>query len=359
MHRYWKVGVAASLLVLLGARDPRPSDIRLDPPAMPRFDGTVSVLTYNVKGLPWPVAIGRYAALSGIASHLRDLRKSGRAPHIVVLQETFTTEAQSIGAAAGYRYVVRGPNPDTSGAPAMTLADRDFASGAHWWKGETAGKYVGSGLQILSDYPVENVRRIAFPAFACAGFDCLANKGALLATVVIPGAPTPIDVLTTHLNSRRASHVGDDRSIYAYRRQFDALTDFIRTSHDARYPLIAAGDFNVGSEDPRRPEILAAARQKWASRGQIKDAFGEYVREGGVLAGDAAFSFRRARDWQFYSDGTTVKLTLAGIDVPFGRDGSGRMLSDHAGYTVRYRLGQPSALAHEDDLATTLVRSKT
>lgn len=326
---------------------------------MPQFDGTVSILTYNVKGLPWPVAIGRDAALSGIASYLRDLRQSGRAPHIVVLQETFTAKAQSIGAAAGYRYVVQGPDPDTLGATTMTPADRDYASRAHWWKGETAGKYVGSGLQILSDYPVRNVRRIAFPAFACAGFDCLANKGALLATIIIPGAPTPIDVLTTHLNSRRASHVGDDRSIYAYRRQFDALTDFIRTGHDARYPLIAAGDFNVGSKDPRRPETLAAARQKWTLRGDIKDAFGEYVREGGVLAGDAAFAFRRARDWQFYSDGKSVTLTLAGIDVPFGRDGSGRMLSDHAGYTVRYRLGQPAVLADEEELATRPERSKT
>lgn len=345
MQRFWKAGVAASLFVLVGAHHPHPSDVWRDPPAVPRFDGTVSVLTYNVEGLPWPVALGRDAALGDIASRLRALRQAGRAPHIIVLQETFTAEAQSIGAAAGYRYVVRGPESDQPGSMPMTVVDRSYVAGAHWWTGEAAGKYVSSGLQILSDYPVRNIRRIAFPAFACAGFDCLANKGALLATIDIPGAITPIDVLTTHLNSRKASHAEGDRSIYAYRRQCDALTEFIRTGHDPRYPLIIAGDFNVGTADLRRAALLAAARVKWVPRGTVRDAFGTYRQEGGVLRGDAAFSFRRARDWQFYSDGQGGRLTLTGIDVPFGRDRSGRMLSDHVGYEVRYRLGAPMALA--------------
>ena len=40
---------------------------------------------------------------------------------------------------------------------------------------------------LLSDFPIESVRRAAFPADACAGFDCLAAKGAMLVTVSIPG----------------------------------------------------------------------------------------------------------------------------------------------------------------------------
>lgn len=359
MSKFWKVSLVAALLTLLGARQPHPLDARGEPAVIPRFDGTLSVLTYNVKGLPWPVAFGRNGALEQIAVRLRTLRRIGQAPQIVVLQEAFTAEAQSIGVAAGYRYIVSGPDSGMAGSLAMTRADQDFASGASWLKGETEGKYVGSGLQILSDYPIRDVRQIAFSSFACAGFDCLANKGALLATLDIPGAASPIEVLTTHLNSRTASHVEDSRSIYAYRRQVGALTAFIQEHHDPRLPLIAAGDFNVGSALPRRKALLSDVRIHWASAGSVRDAFGQYQRQGGILTGDAAFSFGRARDWQFFCDGLAGKLVLTGIDVPFGRDQSGHMLSDHVGYAARYRLEAPSIPTGDMVLVTMRGRSKT
>lgn len=339
MNKYWKIGITAPVLVLIGSRHPSILDTRLTPTAEARFDGSLSVLTYNVKGLPWPVALGRSAALENIATRLRDMRLSGRAPQIVVLQEAFTGEAQAIGAAAGYRMVVTGPAADTPGSTKLSAADRAYASRSHWWKGETEGKFVGSGLQILSDYPVESVHRLAFPAFACAGYDCLANKGALLATLKIPGVAMPVDVFTTHLNSRRASGVEDDRTIYAYRHQVRALTQFIRANHDPRNPLIVAGDFNVGSASPRRTALFAEVSTNWTSKGSIRDAFDAFQQQGGVLGKDAAWSFRRARDWQFFSGGTDGSLRLTGIEVPFGRERSGGMLSDHVGYTVHYRLG--------------------
>ena len=216
----------------------------------------ISVLTYNVKGLPWPVARGRDAALEAIALRLRLLRAQARQPHIVVLQEAFTEKARSIGQTAGYPYIVDGPTASFPNPATPTVQDRRFMASARWWKGETQGKWVGSGLQVLSDYPVVGVRRIAYPAFACAGYDCLANKGALLVSVKIPGAPTPVDIITTHLYSKRSSGVPDERSLYAYRRQLGVLTAFIRDSRDPRRPLIVAGDFNVGAARPRRAARL-------------------------------------------------------------------------------------------------------
>lgn len=338
MNRLWKIGIAVPVLLLLGARHPSILDTRLKPTPAPRFDGDLSVLTYNVEGLPWPIALGRSDALARIATHLRDLRLTGRAPQVVVLQESFTDEAQAIGVAAGYRVVVAGPDADTAGAAEMSPADRAYASGAHWWKGETEGKYVGSGLQILSDYPIEDVHRIAFPAFACAGFDCLANKGAVLATLRIPGAATPIDVLTTHLNSAAASQVPATRNLYAYRRQVGVLTQFIQAHHDPHRPLIVAGDFNVGAARARRNALLTDVHSKWTWGQPVRDAFGQLSEQGVKLASDAAWSFRRAKDWQFFSDGTRGQLRLTGIDVPFGREPSGTMLSDHVGYTAHYRF---------------------
>ncbi len=73
---------------------------------------------------------------------------------------------------------------DRSSLPA-TGADRRFAAAASWFKGERSGKLLGSGLQLLSDYPILAVRRAPFPAYACAGYDCLANKGILMALVAV------------------------------------------------------------------------------------------------------------------------------------------------------------------------------
>lgn len=343
MRSFWKIAVAASLFALLGARLPDAAASPPSPVERLHFDGTLSVLTYNVKGLPWPVALGRDAALDQIALRLRIMRQRGRAPHVIVLQEAFTPEAQEIGKAAGYRYAASGMAANETAAPAMSHADNAFAADASWLKGETEGKYVGSGLMILSDYPIVAVRRMAFPAFACAGFDCLANKGALLVRLDIPGAPTPVEVVTTHLNSRKASHVPDERSIFAYRRQVEELTGFVRRQHDPRFPLIVAGDFNVGSALPRRSALLEAANAQWVPNAPVRNALSTFQQQGGTLIADAAYSLERARDWQFYSDGTAQKLTLTGIDVPFGHEPSGEMLSDHVGYVARFRLDAPGA----------------
>ena len=226
---------------------------------------------------------------------------------------------------------------------------RSFAAMARWWKGETEGKYVGSGLQILSDYPILRVRRTVFPAFDCAGFDCLANKGALLVRIAPPGAAYPVDILTTHLNSRRASGAPDDRSIYAYVQQVALLTDFIRREHDPQYPLIVAGDFNVGAAPGRREALLGQVRSQWVPGATVQDALGEFRRQGGVLGSDGEVALARARDWQFYASGSAAGLVLDGISIPFGHEPSGATLSDHIGYIGRYRvfegagaLGSPS-----------------
>src|SRR4051812_13110525 len=66
------------------------------------FDGTLSVLTYNVEGAPWPFALDRPPAFARIAERLRTLRRLGQSPQIAVLQEAFTGQAKAIGRDAGY-----------------------------------------------------------------------------------------------------------------------------------------------------------------------------------------------------------------------------------------------------------------
>jgi endonuclease/exonuclease/phosphatase family metal-dependent hydrolase len=310
------------------------------PAAPARFDGTLSVMTYNIHGVPWPVGWGRPLDLAQIATTLRTLRASNRNPHIVVLQEAFTAEAQAIGREAGYRYIVDGPSAEMASTDKPTTTDVAFAGGGSWMRGEGLGKYVSSGLQILSDFPIVGMRRMAYPAFACAGFDCLANKGALLASVALPGRPDPLDIVTTHLNSRHASGVDDARSFHAYRRQIGYLTNFIRAAHDPARALIVAGDFNVGKAIPRRLGLLTQVRAKWVQDGDIDDAYSEAVRMRMPLCADARFSHERGRDWQFYTPGKATDLKLRSINVPFGHATDGSMLSDHVGYTAVFDIAQ-------------------
>lgn len=309
---FWKTALAAAALIVAGGSAPLRHLPRAAP--LPRFDGTLSVLTYNVKGLPWPIASGRAADLAVIGERLRDLRRRGQAPHVVVLQEAFTQDAREIGQAAGYRYRIDGTS-DTA-----------------------TGKFVGSGLQILSDYPMVDARRIAFGDAACAGYDCLANKGAVAASIVVPGVATHVAIATTHLNSRTASGVAPARADRAYAAQVAALGDFLSSARRVTDPLIVAGDFNVGRTRFRRTVLAATLAARWHGNGSVKDALPDAMRRNMTVGEDAATARRRGKDHQFFVAGSAARLDLAGIAVPFGHDPDGTMLSDHVGWIAYYRI---------------------
>src|SRR5205085_769047 len=217
-----------------------------------------------------------------------------------------------------------------------------FLAGRNLWRGELSGKLFGSGLLLLSDYPVRDVHRLAFPDFACAGFDCMANKGALLATIELPGADSPVDIVATHLNSRHSARVADTRSLYAYDRQVTLLSDFIRANRNPDHPLIVAGDFNVGTA-PARGRTLSASVPGWGNGTPVVEAL--EVAGGGQASDDTRAAVRRNTDFEFITAGRSAELVPLNVAVPFGREPSGRMLSDHIGYAVTFALhpaGQPS-----------------
>lgn len=304
----------------------------------------LSVLTYNVEGLPWPIRAGRTEALRSIGETLRELRSNGRQPHIVVLQEAFTSEAKRIGRDGGYRYIAKGPaqGEDNPGFP--TPAEASFAAAGYYLKGEREGKLLDSGLEILSDYPIVSVHEAAFPQYACAGFDCLANKGILLATIAIPGLPTPVAIVAIHMNSRMASGVDSKRANYAYERQVDALDSFLRSKVDPAMPAIVAGDFNAGSA-PERMLYLERHSRSWRENMEgdaFHGCFEQPLTCARHLNPDVYYSFRRGRDWQFLLPGRYAALSVERMAVPFGHDSQGAMLSDHVGYTAYYRLAPRS-----------------
>ena len=77
----------------------------------------LSVLTYNIEGLPWPARSGRSEDLSRIAAQLQSLRTEGRQPHVVLFEEAFSADAKAVAVKAGYRYIVDGPAASDAGAP--------------------------------------------------------------------------------------------------------------------------------------------------------------------------------------------------------------------------------------------------
>lgn len=300
---------------------------------LPSADG-IEILTYNVHGLPWPIVDPRSSQLRAIGRRLAELHREGRAPQVAVIQEAFTVDAKALADTAGYRYAVIGPGITGSPAPILPFAEeRSLLRGARWSRGEDMGKWEGSGLMLLSDYPVVRVRRFSFASDACAGFDCLAAKGALLATLQLPGGGR-FEVATAHLNSRRASGVDDGRSDRAWLIEAAELRDFIAQGRDPAVPLVLAGDFNVGRVPARQRGIETLVEQLDRD---AADGLRSLASNGNLRAPDAVTALRRAKDWEISLAGQSQALSPATVSVPFGSDG-GAPLSDHFGYAIGYRL---------------------
>ena len=179
----------------------------------------VSIMSYNVHGLPWPLTRGRPGALRKIGARLAAMRAEGDQPHLVLLQEAFTRDAKAIAREAGYPFAVAGPGRSDRWGSRPDAGEAQFVRARNKLKGEGDGTFEDSGLLLLSDYPVLDVKRMPYSRFACAGYDCLANKGVLLVRVAVPGVAKPLTVVETHMNSRGASGVPPQRSDAAYARQ--------------------------------------------------------------------------------------------------------------------------------------------
>lgn len=300
----------------------------------------LSILTYNVKGLPWPAALGRDDALDAIGKRLSLMRRRGVQPKIVLLQEAFTDDAEAIGRTAGYRYMVRGPSSRERLRSAPLGGN--YAEEAQWSKGETSGPVVNSGLVILSDFPIERVKTLAFPDGACAGFDCLATKGMVIAWVQIPGLDAPLAIANTHLNSRRSTHVSRTRADEAFAWQSAAIRDFVESEVESDAPIIFGGDFNAGRAAPRR----AAFEANLPLGPHQEDALATAVTNRSILSSSQTAAFdtvKRNRDKILFRSGSGTKITPQLGWVPFGEEKNSPPLSDHTGFVVSFDLGQSAS----------------
>jgi endonuclease/exonuclease/phosphatase family metal-dependent hydrolase len=300
--------------------------------------GSISVLTYNIKGLPWPIATGRSEALEKIGDRLAQLRERGAAPKIVILQEGFTDAAAAIQHQGGYAYAADGPKAKYKSKVISSAPSKKFIDDASILKGEAAGKYVNSGLRIFSDYPIIKTERIAFPEHACAGFDCLANKGVLVAWIKVPSFSKPVAIIDAHLNSREASGVSDTRNNAAWAMQAKIVMRFIRDKIPAGAPVIFAGDLNTG-QVPERIKVIndGGGFLPGASNALRLAIAADKVRDR-RQRGEVRAIINHAKDRQWFRSGNTQRLSLIDVSVPFGLEPDGSSLSDHFGYIANYKL---------------------
>lgn len=299
---------------------------------------TLSVLTYNLEGLGWPARSGRAAELQEIGVRLSAMRAAGTGPDVILFQEMFSGAAKRAVAASGYPAIAPGPQRTT---PPMIAGHDKIAGKAKPLKGELGIKLVGGGLAIASRYPIVQTALDAYGRRACAGLDCLSNKGVMLARIAMPGVPAPIDIYNTHMNSRGASGVSEVRDREAHARQALAASDFIARTQDLAVPLIFGGDFNMRHSEDRWAGFSEYHPLTLVHEVCVDPASGCEVK----LSWDGDAPWMDTQDLQFFADGEKLTVRPVRVEALFDGGASGPQLSDHDGFLVTYELRWPVGMA--------------
>lgn len=299
---------------------------------------TLTVLTYNLEGLGWPARRGRARELGEIGARLAAMREDGSAPDVILFQEMFSSAAKRAVAASGYPAIAPGPQrttkPFAAGAEKMPGKSKPL-------KGEVGFKLLGGGLAIASRYPIVDTALDAYGRRACAGLDCLSNKGVMLARIRMPGVPAPIDIYNTHMNSRGASGVSEARDGEAHARQAIAASEFIARTQDMAVPLIFGGDFNMRHSEDRWAEFSEYHPLALVHEVCVNPASGCEVR----MSWDGDAPWMDTQDLQFFADGEQLTVRPVRVEAMFDGGASGPRLSDHDGFLVTYELRWPAGVA--------------
>lgn len=337
--------IAASLLVSSCGISPPVRTMACDTAVAPRVltaDGQRSielkVLTFNIEGLGFPARTGRAPQLRRIGEHLAAMRAAGTGPDVVLFQEMFSDAAKKAVAASGYPAITSGPQRTTR---ASQQSEAKLPGKAKLKRGEIGLHFAGSGLAIASRYPIVATDRLAYGSSACAGLDCLSNKGIVLARIAIPDVPTPIDIYDTHMNSRGASKAPAARNLAAHDRQALQASRFIDQTHDDAFPIVFGGDFNMRRSNERWDNFTRYQQMSLVHRTCADPASGCEVK----LSWDGDAPWMDTQDLQFYWSGSPVAILPIRVEALFDGSPGSPQLSDHDGFMVTYRLSWQAQIA--------------
>jgi hypothetical protein len=281
-----------------------------------------SVLTYNVRGLPFPAIEDRTAEIAAIAPLLEDFHTPSGAINgvasVVLLQELFFQ---------GYYDTLT--NPLTVSYPNKTAKDSSGPSG------------IGDGLNRLSDFTFTGFDRTqwedCFGTGGANGSDCDTNKGYSFARFSVDGLS--VDIYNLHADAGQ-----DSDSQLARRNNIDQLILAINTRSPAGTAFIVMGDTN--SLYTRTPNdtiesipIGTGATDVWVELVNGGTTPGAGPENDSGCTTEPASSTCELIDKVFYRSGDGVALTALNYEVLNDEfsDGSGD-LSDHFPVTVRFSI---------------------
>jgi len=288
------------------------------------------VLSYNINGLPPPVKKGKGPHFERIAELLRERRANGTQPHVVLIQEAFDGRTKVVAEKTGYKYVLFGPGrKDTSKFGKVHWAQRTRKP---YMSFSDPQKFTGSGLMILSDYPIIEAHHKTFNSDECAGIDCLSNKSILLARIKVPGVADPVDIINSHFNSRSSAKAPKKIALRVHKKQADVLKWFLEKT-SAGNPLILAGDFNT-KQTARYAYFSKLMGMRDAGKICLNDTATCIIAAGT----NEDMVLYNTNDKHFYEDGSQVRVSPIFIERNFDEVINGKPLSDHLGYEVVYSL---------------------
>jgi hypothetical protein len=299
--RFVKRGVSFALVFVASsalAWQPRPEDL-------------LSVLSYNVHGLPPLLAKDdpqhRIAVIGSLA----------RTYDVVLFQEDFEYHGVirrqmegSVGACGnGVAFDPRRWAAKILLAP-MSVFFRHFSAPY----GAGLSTFVKSALALPDD--VDRAPFGVCDGWLGAAFDCWASKGYLRVSIRTPEAVL-VDVYSTHLDAGRGK-----RSVKTRRRQLRMLASAIERQSGAR-AVIVGGDLNLAVDRPGDGEVLTEFRERLN------------LRDSGA---GPQLPLWRDRDYILYRSGAQAQLSVeqAGEALEFV-DGD-RALSDHPAIYARFRV---------------------
>lgn len=317
----------------------------------------ITVLIYNVAGLPWPIGKGktsrdtdadgnripiagkRSSALKKIGDTLGEMRSQGMEPDIILLQEAFISDSAEIPKRGGYPNWVAGPGRKDLGPKQSDRASEEFIAERKFLKGEKSGKSQSSGLLLASNFPIIELYNHPFKQRECGGFDCLANKGVLAAELEIPGLPDHLILATTHFNSRGASGVTGERALAAHNLQVDDANEFLLNLGKDDMPFIWGGDLNMRHADDRLEYFVARSGDKLneVSSFCVNPDNDCEIR----IHWDTDTPWYETQDLQGWLSGSRVSISPFQVEGMFDEPVDGIMPSDHNGLLVHYRLSWP------------------
>jgi hypothetical protein len=295
--------VAAVILLTVMASLAAPRESRCDTP--------LTVLSYNVRGLPGLVA------RDSPRSRAKAIGSLARSYDVALFQETFEYQSVLRKRMAGrVEFTGNGAVFDARRFAGQILLAPIALAVPHF-----SARY-GSGLStyVKSDLTLPSSVGRA-PYRVCDGwfgnnFDCWASKGYLRVRIQVPEGGA-IDVYSTHLDAGRTR-----RAIKIRRRQLDILADAIEKNSGDR-AVILGGDLNLASDQPRDHRLLLEFRERL-----------------GLLDSGAGpqFPLWNSRDYILYRSGSGAQLDIEQAGEAFEFIAATRALSDHPAVYARFRV---------------------